>query len=145
MTKVVINQCYGGFSLSKEACLRYWEIKGKPVWIEQMREFKSDDMFTVWLTSPEERIKEKSSKEFCSMSMKQRQEYNKQYSEQTWYFGSVERHDPVLVQVVEELGEKAGGKFSELRIQEVSGPYRIDEYDGMESVETPDSYDWITP
>ena len=32
-----------------------------------------------------------------------------------------------------------------ITIVEVDGPYRIDEYDGNESVMTPDSYDWITP
>ena len=33
MTKVVYNACYGGFSLSREACKRYWELQGKEVWI----------------------------------------------------------------------------------------------------------------
>ena len=63
------------------------------------------------------------------------------------YYGdySIPRHDPILVQVVEELGKKASADCADLRIQEVNGPYRIDEYDGMESVETPNSYDWITP
>lgn len=63
------------------------------------------------------------------------------------YYGphDISRHDPILVQVVEELGDKASGEYSKLAIAEVSGPYRIDEYDGYESVETPDSYDWIDP
>jgi hypothetical protein len=67
------------------------------------------------------------------------------HSKQTWYYRDVDRHDPALVQVVEELGKKAGGNYAELAIAEVYGPYRIDEYDGYESVETADSYDWITP
>ena len=56
------------------------------------------------------------------------------------------RHDPALVQVVEELGDAANGFCSKLRIADLpSGTqYRIDEYDGMESVETRDSYDWVT-
>ena len=34
---------------------------------------------------------------------------------------------------------KANGKYSELEVEEVSGNYfRIDEYDGVESVITPD-------
>jgi len=63
------------------------------------------------------------------------------------YYGddNIARHDPVLVQVVEELGDKASGEYAKLAIAEVDGPYRIDEYDGYESVETADSYDWITP
>lgn len=144
MTKVVYNACYGGFGLSKEACQRYWEIKGQQVWIEEDSEFKSLGIFTVWLVSPIERVN-KSNEEFNSMSIDERIAYNKAYSEQTWEYRHVPRHDPILVQVVEELGEKANGLHANLQIAEVDSPYRIDEYDGFESVETPDSYDWITP
>ena len=145
MTKVVYNACYGGFGLSKEACQRYWDIKGQQVWIEQNPEFISLDMFEVWLVSPEDRIEKKDTDNFYAMSMDERVAYNKAYSKQTWYYRDVCRHDPALVQVVEELGKKACGGFAELAIDEVDGPYRIDEYDGFESVETADSYDWITP
>jgi hypothetical protein len=139
MTKVVYNACYGGFGLSREACKRYWELQGKEVWIEN-GDFM--DMFTVWLVPPEERLEQK---EWRSMTQDERVAYNKKHSEQTWYYGNVDRHDPILVQVVEELGDKANGMCAKLAIDEVSGPYRIDEYDGYESVESPDSYDWITP
>ena len=56
-----------------------------------------------------------------------------------------ERHDPALVQAVEELGDKANGVCACLKIAEVSGPYRIEEYDGAETVYEPGDYDWITP
>jgi len=140
MTKVVYNACYGGFGLSKEACQRYWDIKGQQVWIE-------DALwgFTVWLVAPEDRIPVKGGDAFYAMSMDERIAYNQAYSKQTWYNRNVDRHDPVLVQVVEELGKKANGECAELAIAEVYGSYRIDEYDGFESVETADSYDWITP
>lgn len=52
------------------------------------------------------------------------------------------RHHPILVQVVEELGERASGSCANLKIAEIEGLYRIDEYDGNESVVTPDGYDW---
>lgn len=140
MTKVVYNACHGGFGLSKEAIQRYWEIKGQQVWIEN-ESWGSN----VWLVPPEERLKTKNSKDFAVMSMDERIAYNQAYSAQTWYDRDVDRHDPALVQVVEELGDKANGMFAKLAIVEVSGPYRIDEYDGFESVETPVSYDWIVP
>ena len=56
----------------------------------------------------------------------------------------INRADPVLVQVVEELGEEANTRFSELRIRDLpeGTKYRIDEYDGNESVCTIDDYDW---
>jgi hypothetical protein len=55
------------------------------------------------------------------------------------------RHNPILVQAVEELGPKAGGIYADLRIALVAGPYRIEEYDGSETVYEPNDYDWITP
>jgi hypothetical protein len=142
MTKVVYNSCYGGFSLSREACERYWELQGKKVWIENGNFM---GIFTVWLVPPEERITLVEAKNWSSMSLTERLAYNKKHSEQTWYDHNVDRHDPILVQVVEELGEEADGDCAKLAIAEVSGPYRIDEYDGSESVKQPDGYDWITP
>mgnify|MGYP005746838027 CR=1 FL=1 len=46
------------------------------------------------------------------------------------------RHDPTLVKVVEELGERANGCHSDLRIVEVvsADRYHIEEYDGWEDV-----------
>jgi hypothetical protein len=60
-----------------------------------------------------------------------------------WDYSEIPRHDPVLIEVVERLGSKASGENAKLEIAEVSGKYRIDEYDGAESVKTPDSYDWV--
>jgi hypothetical protein len=139
MVRVVYNACYGGFGLSREACKRYWELQGKEIWIED-GDFM--DMFTVWFVPPEESV---GKKDWRSMTMDERIAYNKQYSEQTWSDLNVDRHDPILVQVVEELGDKADGMFAKLAIAEVSGPYVIQEYDGYESVETSDDIDWITP
>jgi hypothetical protein len=46
------------------------------------------------------------------------------------------RSDPKLVAIVEELGERAAGRYSELKIVEVPDDvsWYIDEYDGMEWV-----------
>jgi hypothetical protein len=49
------------------------------------------------------------------------------------------------VQVVEELGDKVNTSASNLQIARVFGPYRIEEYDGSETVYEPDDYTWITP
>lgn len=61
-----------------------------------------------------------------------------------WYHRDLERDDPVLVQVVEELGKDAGHRHANLQIAEVAKGerWRIDEYDGYEDVRTVDSYDW---
>lgn len=55
----------------------------------------------------------------------------------------IPRHHPLLVQVVEELGEEANASAADLRIEEIEGfPYYIEDYDGKESVLTPE--DWVT-
>ena len=63
------------------------------------------------------------------------------------YLYNTPRHDKILVQAVEELGNAANGECAVLEIAEIPDglPYRIDEYDGMESVETLDTYNWIIP
>lgn len=49
----------------------------------------------------------------------------------------LERHNPLLVQCVEELKEEASAEYSDLKIAEIEGNrYRIGEYDGKEWVMT---------
>jgi hypothetical protein len=57
---------------------------------------------------------------------------------------NINRADPALAQVVEELGDEANTRFSDLQIADVPAgtKYRIDEYDGNESVMTIDDYEW---
>jgi hypothetical protein len=61
-----------------------------------------------------------------------------------WDDDNISRNDPFLAQVVEELGEEANGNFSRLMIREIpeGTRYRIDEYDGLETVMTIDEYEW---
>ena len=134
--KVVINRCFGGFGLSKEACQRYWEIKGQQVWIEDDTKFKSFGLFTVWLVPPEDRLESKEGEAFYSMSMEERKAYNEKHSEQTWYYRDVDRNDPILVQLVEENSELYSGRCAELAVVEIPDgvDYEIEEYDGREHV-----------
>ncbi len=62
----------------------------------------------------------------------------------SFYDRSIERDDPVLVQVVEKLGMKANGSCAKLCIEDLSKGtlYRITEYDGYESIETKYDMDW---
>ena len=51
------------------------------------------------------------------------------------------RHDPLLVEVVEELGEDAG---ETLVVAEIGGnKYYITEHDGLEDLHTPEMDDWV--
>jgi hypothetical protein len=114
MAKIVYNACYGGFGLSEAAFRRYAEIKGY--------EFKTD----------------------------QYDEHNARHylidneGNEIDEYDLNDRADPVLVQVVEELGDAANTPYSDLRISELPAgtKYRIDEYDGSETVMTIDDYSW---
>ncbi len=61
-----------------------------------------------------------------------------------FYYRDIDRADPVLVQVVETLGDKSNGNFSNLEIKDVPEGtlYRITEYDGYETIETKENLDW---
>jgi hypothetical protein len=133
--KVVINRCYGGFGLSHEALLRYFEIKGITVYPEQGENCWK--YWTYWTVKPEDRMEVKEGEDFYKMSMEDRRAYNKAHSEQTVYYRDILRNDPALVQVVEELGSsKASSEHAELKIVEIPDDisWEIDEYDGMEKI-----------
>lgn len=55
-----------------------------------------------------------------------------------FYASLIQRHDPILIEVVKELGDKANGHCAELKIVSIPkhAGYTIDEYDGSESIET---------
>ena len=57
-----------------------------------------------------------------------------------------ERHDKLLIECVENLGsELASGNCANLQIAIINGnKYRIDEYDGSETVIEPNDEKWIT-
>lgn len=58
----------------------------------------------------------------------------------------IERHDPDLIAVVETLGKEANHQFaSDLEVVSIFGQqYLINEYDGLESINTPETIPWIT-
>lgn len=106
--QIVINRCYGGFGLSHEAMMRYAELKGINL------VFKKADIFDLV-------------------------HYYKDEIKQENYFSDrvdIERTDPVLVQVVQEMGAKSGGPHSQLSVVEIPDgiQWTIEEYDGSEWV-----------
>lgn len=135
MKKVVINSTYGGFGLSPEGMTRYYEIKGQRLWIEVDKKYGGLGIVHYWLVPPEERIKSREN-DFHTLSHDERKAYNEAYSKQCVYEANFERDDPVLIQVVEELGPKANGKHASLKIVEIPDDveWQIEEYDGSEWV-----------
>jgi hypothetical protein len=61
----------------------------------------------------------------------------------TYVTVALSRHDPLLVKMVETLGTAANGDNAKLFVHGLEQPlYRIDEYDGSESIEEPADVHW---
>lgn len=135
MTKIVYNACHGGFSLSHEAMMRYAEIKGITLY---SRMTYTVPQYSLCPPAEYDRIYAEEAANPVSPDRYRRS------NEMYFGYSSIARTDPVLVQVVEELGEKANGLCANLQIRELPAGtlYRIDEYDGFESVVTQDEYEW---
>ncbi len=105
--KIVINKCYGGFGLSEEAVLLYSKKKGLNIIVQRNKGLKINHYY----------LNEKKDGNY--------------FSER-----DIQRNDPTLIEVVEELGIKANGSCSELKIVEIPDDmkWEIEEYDGKEWV-----------
>jgi hypothetical protein len=132
--KVVINNKHGGFRLSDEAIIRYAELKGLKVWVEQDEQFKS--LTHHWIVPPEERTSFPNNVAWAKLPNEERQAMNQKYSTQQIYERDMDRSDPILVQVVEELGDRCRTQVSAPKVVEIPDDvqWTIEEYDGLEWV-----------
>lgn len=131
--KIVINKCHGGFGLSEKALLQYAELKGLKVWIETDKKYS---ILKHYWTSPPEQRPTDIEDDWFDLSLEERAAYNKKISEAQIYDREIPRDDIHLVQVVEELGPEADGRYAALKIVEIPDnvKWEIDEYDGLEWV-----------
>jgi len=114
--KVVINSCYGGFVLSKEAL--QWLYEKDPFFLKHSTvasdiEYAKLGHIHNATVTPQE-------------NASIRFDYNNKWL----------RCHPLLVECVETLGEKASGSCSTLKVVEIypTPPYEIEEHDGYESI-----------
>lgn len=133
---VVINKRHGGFGLSQAGIERYLEIKGLQFWTRTSEKFGKLLGPTYWLVPGDQQLDEPNAETWHSMTQAERQQWNQTYSQATFRDHDLARDDPVLVQVVRELGEAAAGRHAELKIVEIPADveWEIDEYDGLEWV-----------
>ncbi len=132
MQKIVTNRCFGGFSISHEAVLRYAEIKGITLYPE-----KGDfDFWTYWTVPEDQRSAMLEGAAWHAATLEERIEANADYDKKTICNREIDRDDKVLVQVVEELGEAANGNCAKLVITEIpdDATWQIEEYDGNEHI-----------
>jgi hypothetical protein len=132
MQKIVINKCYGGFSLSDAAIHRYAEIKGITLYPEKTRY----GVIKYWTVPPESRPKILDGFEFYNATMEERKASNEACEKSALYDRDIARDDPALVKLVKEMGKEANSRFSSLKIVNVPDgvEWEIDEYDGIEWV-----------
>ena len=153
MKKIVYNACYGGFALSAIAEKMLYEAKhdGKKAYvykavfdtyetpiryirIDDVEELKSYDKYVDMLHVY--------TKDFGKEFVDDRNLYLNKYELHT-NKDNVDRKDKDLIKIIETLGRKvASTSLSNLKIAEVKDKWRIVEYDGWETVETPESIKW---
>ena len=112
--KVVYNNCFGGFGLSKKAVIRLLQLGSKET---------EDELEEYQVGLAQDLLNNKEISERIERLLPHFSYYN------------LKRHDPLIIQVVEELGDEANGEFAKLKIVDTCDEkYRIKDYDGKESV-----------
>ena len=129
--KVILNKCYGGFGVSQEAYELYAKkkgielfaykleiVSGKPIY---KKTNTGSSIFTITFT--------KDFGDYIDLSDGISEKYILELR-------SNHREDPVLIEVVEELGERANSPFSKLVVVDIPDgmEYEVDDYDGVETL-----------
>lgn len=142
MTKVVINACFGGFSLSAVGEAAYLARKGKQAffYVEDRESGKRPGDRDYVRVSPAEARQ-------AFMATTLTVDLGKRIThEEMWPGGNghkgyvglreIERDDPDLVAVVEAIGDEASGSCAKLVVVEIpdDANWQIEEYDGSEHV-----------
>ena len=143
MTKIVYNSAFGGAGLSDKAIKRYAELRGIQLYQVTAEEETLDPRSLLCLG-----IIDNSYYLLCPPSAYDAMVEANDPNAPNMFFSEYDilanRSDPILVQVIEELGSEANGWHADLKIKELAKgtKYVIHEYDGCETVMTPDDYDW---
>lgn len=132
--KIVLNKRYGGFSLSEAAYERLIEL-GIPV--RAYEEEPRDPVTGLYSHKPKNNEGEVIFDTKLSNDREQLASFGERYWD-AWTSNYDKRNHSLVVQVVEELGEKANGPHADLQIEEIpdNSEYTIDDYDGIETVES---------
>ena len=123
--KIVINSCFGGFNISGKATKRLAELG-----CEKAKDF---------IEKCDNDLSERTQEEIL---------FDEEYPDPDPYNSMIfnkDRMNPLLFQVMEELGKDVNSVCSKLEVVYFSGDkYQICEYDGKEHIETPQDIKWKT-
>lgn len=144
--EVVINSCYGGFSISPVAVKRMAELNGKKTYFFEGGIGKDYKPITlteaiknrfIWyafsIPNPNDYLK---SNDWNEMTEKEKAKHNKLYDKYILSTRDYDRADKKLIQVVKELGKKSWGDCAELTIVKIPNgiKWHVEEYDGNEHI-----------
>lgn len=134
MKKIVVNKCFGGFSLSHAGVMAYAEKAGIKLYAFVD---KRDDRGYLEFGSFTEYDGSKDAGAFGIHYATKPLDENGKYEEESYFSQrDIKRDDPFLVAVVEEMGAAVNGRFAKLGITEIPDDvnWEIAEYDGSEHV-----------
>ena len=148
MAKVILNKGFGGFEVSAQAHKRYAEKLSKKLFYYAGEYTKENGI--VYTKVPYEEFRKKNTlfyfysfKDYGDNCFTEDRILNHDdlsaLNPEDLDLDRGHREDPLLIEVVEELGEDASGWASTLKVVEIpdelaNGNYMIDDYDGFETL-----------
>jgi len=135
MKKVILNKCYGGFDVSTLVYVHYAQKLGKKLRCYKFAPTRdedghfNDDMY--------KRVDLEEALQGDNIFMTYRL-VDEKGQEEKINLDSSHREDPLLIEIVENLGKEANSMYSDLKIVEIPDElvnnYMIDNYDGIETL-----------
>lgn len=128
--KVILNKCYGGFSVSPKVYELYAKAIGKKTYFYNMQ---YSDGIVKYIKTDEPTF-------FSSCFLRDYgdvvQENEINWTKENLHIDGDYREDEKLIKIIEELGEDANTQYSNLKIVEIPDgmQYVIDDYDGIETL-----------
>lgn len=131
--KVVINKCYGGFGLSYSGVMEYAKLAGFKIRAyvdDKSKKYDPKKHYLVeYFGDGNPFIIYYSTRPLTKGGQLQDKGY--------FYERDIPRNSPILVKVVEQLGDKANGTHALLKVIDIpiETNWEVTEYDGIEKIE----------
>jgi len=135
--KVAVNKCFGGFGLSAKAKARLAELNETKAFFYRQTKYTVKDGLEGYTRVPADSTEAKGVF-INAITVDLGEKTSSMPDDEALWLSDyrLERTDPKLIQVIEELGDEASGPCAKVRVVEIPDgiQFEIDEYDGMEHV-----------